>query len=83
MEPIGAFWCACHKTTLPENCAYSLRCGYPNEGECGPCGDARAFECEHERCTKVRWFASSMAESSETSTQMSSNFGARTTLGKN
>eukprot|EP00971_Amphidinium_carterae_P110976 2198116-Amphidinium_carterae.1 len=40
----------------PRHCAYSLRCASPNEGECGLCGDPRAFLCEHDICTKVLCF---------------------------
>eukprot|EP00971_Amphidinium_carterae_P329536 6462054-Amphidinium_carterae.1 len=46
-EGIQAFWCACHKTTIPQDCAYSLRCGEPEEGECIICGDPRAVTCEY------------------------------------
>eukprot|EP00971_Amphidinium_carterae_P005313 106032-Amphidinium_carterae.1 len=58
-EEIQAFWCACHKTTIPQDCGYSLRCGEPGEGECTTCADPRALVCEydgfvagHRRCRK-------------------------------
>eukprot|EP00971_Amphidinium_carterae_P039919 783569-Amphidinium_carterae.1 len=47
LEGIKGFWCGCHKTTLPQDCAYVLRCGDPDEGECGVCADPRAFICEY------------------------------------
>eukprot|EP00971_Amphidinium_carterae_P108803 2154324-Amphidinium_carterae.1 len=37
LEGIQAFWCACHKTTIPRNCDYALCCGGPEEGECVVC----------------------------------------------
>eukprot|EP00971_Amphidinium_carterae_P321124 6383186-Amphidinium_carterae.1 len=47
-EGMQAFWCSCHKTTIPQDCAYSLRCGEPEEGECDACADPRAFLCEYD-----------------------------------
>eukprot|EP00971_Amphidinium_carterae_P275635 5469157-Amphidinium_carterae.1 len=56
-EGIQAFWCACHKTTIPQDSAYSLFCGDPEEGECVTCADPRGIACEcagfiegHRRC---------------------------------
>eukprot|EP00971_Amphidinium_carterae_P335233 6470953-Amphidinium_carterae.1 len=47
-EGIQAFWCACHKTTIPQDSRYSLRCGEPGEGECITCADPRALVCEYD-----------------------------------
>eukprot|EP00971_Amphidinium_carterae_P027355 538881-Amphidinium_carterae.1 len=59
-EGVQAFWCACHKTTTPQDCRYPLRCGEPGEGECIQCADPRAIACEcdglvagHRRCRNL------------------------------
>eukprot|EP00971_Amphidinium_carterae_P218424 4335426-Amphidinium_carterae.1 len=47
-----SFWCACHKTTIPQDSAYALCCGNPDEGECIACADPRGLACEYAGLTE-------------------------------
>eukprot|EP00971_Amphidinium_carterae_P135913 2693007-Amphidinium_carterae.1 len=49
-EGIQAFWCACHKTTIPQNCNYALCAGSPEEGKCVVCADPRGMKCKYDGC---------------------------------